>query len=171
MSGSRRLSLRARMLVLLIGVTTIFLLTMGTVSTVILAGNVTTRFKTDLIAESDYTPGDIAAHPNGYAAVLVTRGSAGQGAQVGALTHSATTTALAAAVTALIQDGRLRGAGGLRSYLRATTFTLRPPGGGPAAGQGPDRPPPRAGRPRRSSSWPSPPVTPPRSCAGSSSPS
>ena len=73
MSGRRRLSLRARMLVLLIGVTTIFLLTMGTVSTVILARNVTAQFKSSLVAQASYSPDDVAAHPNGYAAVLVRR--------------------------------------------------------------------------------------------------
>jgi len=119
-SGSRRLSLRARMLVLLIGVTTIFLLTMGTVSTVILARNVTTQFKNDLVAESSYLVSDIAAHPNGYAAVLVTRGTEGSGARVQAETPG----------TALIHRERLGRLAALRqALLRRTTFTLKSPGG------------------------------------------
>jgi signal transduction histidine kinase len=130
-SGSRRLSLRARMLVLLIGVTTIFLLTMGTVSTVILARNVTGQFKNNLVAQASYSPDDVAAHPNGYAAVLVTRAPArGQPPPVKALTPTSTTTSLAAAVTALIQAHGLRGHGDLRRTLLAAPFTLKPPGGG-----------------------------------------
>jgi signal transduction histidine kinase len=130
-SGSRRLSLRARMLVLLIGVTTIFLLTMGTVSTVILARNVTSQLKNDLVAESSYPPKDIAAHPNGYAGVLITRGAAGFGAQVQAKTPgTASTSDLDAAVTALIHGERLGRLAGLRQALaRRATFTLKSPGG------------------------------------------
>ncbi len=130
MSGSRRLSLRARMLVLLIGVTTIFLLTMGTVSTVILARNVTSQFKNDLVAESSYTVDDIAAHPNGYAAILVTRAARGFPAQVQAVTPSSAPTAdLAAAVRALIHRDQLGRLAALRQALLRTPFTLKSPGG------------------------------------------
>src|SRR5450755_1980540 len=93
MSGSRRLSLLARMLVLLICVTTMFLLIMGTVSTVILARNVTEQFKGNLVAESTRSPADIDEHPNGYVAVLTTR---------------TPTAALTAAVTSLLRQGALR---------------------------------------------------------------
>jgi signal transduction histidine kinase len=96
-SGPRRLSLRARMLVLLICVTTMFLLIMGTVSTVILASNVSRQFRGDLLAEVALTPDDVAAHPGRYAAVLV---SPGRAARVHPLTPSSTgTSALAQAVT------------------------------------------------------------------------
>lgn len=136
MSGRRRLSLRARMLVLLIGVTTIFLLTMGTVSTVILARNVTEQFKSSLVAQASYSPDDVAAHPNGYAAVLAARAAAlGQPPRVVILTpRSATATALATAVTDLIRGrgGRSRGGRSRGSLRRAlalrTPFTLNPPG-------------------------------------------
>jgi signal transduction histidine kinase len=128
-SGSRRLSLRARMLVLLIGVTTIFLLAMGTVSTVLLARNVTTQFKNDLVAESSLTPDDIAAHPNGYAAVLATRSAAGQPVPVQAVTPGSTTTGLASAVRTLIHHDGLRRVADVRRTLSQTTFTLKPPGG------------------------------------------
>jgi two-component system, OmpR family, sensor kinase len=132
MSGRRRLSLRARMLVLLIGVTTIFLLTMGTVSTVILARNVTAQFKSSLVAQASYSPDDVAAHPNGYAAVLVRRAAGpGAAARVTTLTPaSATATALAAAVTDLIQRRGEPGRPGLRRALPPRApVTLNPPGG------------------------------------------
>jgi signal transduction histidine kinase len=130
-SGRRRLSLRARMLVLLLGVTTIFLLAMGTVSTVILARNVTAQFKGSLVAQASYSPDDIAAHPNGYVAVLVSRAAArGQPAAVRSLTPASPATAgLAAAVTALIRRDGLRGLAGLRRALRPAPFALRAPGG------------------------------------------
>jgi two-component system OmpR family sensor kinase len=129
-SGSRRLSLRARMLVLLIAVTTMFLLIMGTVSTIILARTTTQQFTGNLIAESSYSPQDVAAHPNGYAAVLVTRAPArGQAPQVQALTPAATTTALTGAVTDLIQRRGLGGLEALRRALLQAPFDLRAPGG------------------------------------------
>jgi signal transduction histidine kinase len=126
MSGSRKLSLRARMLVLLIGVTTMFLLIMGTVSTVILASNVTQQFRSNLVAESTYTPEDISLHPNGYAAVLVTR----KPLRVQPLTgNTATTTGLAAAVTRLIDRGALRDPAARKRLTARTPFNLAAPGG------------------------------------------
>jgi signal transduction histidine kinase len=125
MSGSRRLSLRARMLVLLVFVTTMFLLIMGTVSTVILASNVSHQFHANLIAESTYSPDDIGEHPNGYAAVLVVR----QPLRVEPLTGtSPTTRALAAAVTQLLGEGRLRDYAGRRKPGSGTA-NLAPPSG------------------------------------------
>jgi len=73
MRGHRRLSLRTRMLVLLVGVTTIFLLIMGTVSTVVLANRVSTQFANNLIAEATRAPAELATSPQGYLAVEVTR--------------------------------------------------------------------------------------------------
>jgi two-component system OmpR family sensor kinase len=131
-SGRRRLSLRARMLVLLIGVTTLFLLTMGTVSTVILARNVTAQFKSSLVAQASYSPDDVAAHPNGYAAVLVRRPAGrGQAARVTTLTPaSAPARALAAAVTDLVQRrGGPGRPGPRRTQQLRVPFTLNPPGG------------------------------------------
>jgi signal transduction histidine kinase len=131
-SGRRRLTLRARMLVLLIGVTTIFLLTMGTVSTVILARNVTEQVTSSLVAQASYPPDDVAAHPNGYAAVLISRATApGQPARVTILTPpSATATALATAVTDLIRRRGELSRGSPRRALRLRTpVTLSPPGG------------------------------------------
>jgi signal transduction histidine kinase len=71
MSGPRRLSLRARMLVVLIGVTTVFLLINGIVSTAIMAGFEHSQFSNNLISESTWPPVDIPAHAHGYAAVWV----------------------------------------------------------------------------------------------------
>jgi signal transduction histidine kinase len=123
--GSRRLSLRARMLVLLVCVTTMFLLIMGTVSTVILASNVTHQFHANLIAESTYSPVDIGEHPNGYAAVLVAR----QPLRVESLTGtSLATRALSAAVTQLIREERLRAYAG-RQKSGSGTANLAPPAG------------------------------------------
>ncbi|HUZ24281.1 MAG TPA: HAMP domain-containing sensor histidine kinase [Streptosporangiaceae bacterium] len=115
MSGSRKLSLRARMLVLLIGVTTMFLLIMGMVSTIVLARNVTRQFKSSLVAESTHSPADIGQHPNGYAAVLITR----RPLSIRPLTgYTATTAALAAAVTSLMQRAA-QGAQGAQGALGA----------------------------------------------------
>jgi len=112
-SGSaRRLSLRARMLVLLIAVTTMFLLIMGMVSTVILARNVTQQFRGNLIAESTVSPAEITRNPHGYAAVLITR----QPLAVQPLTGtSGLTTELAGEVSRLIGTGQLRNRARLRT--------------------------------------------------------
>jgi signal transduction histidine kinase len=124
MSGSRRLSLRARMLVLLIGVTTTFLLILGTVSTVVLARNVTDQFTGNLITESTYGPDEIGQHPDsGYAAVLITR----RPLRVQPLTASTAATAeLSATVSRLIEQGQWRG----YAASAGTTFDL-PAAAGP----------------------------------------
>ena len=74
MSGTRRMSLRARMLVMLIGVTTFLLLIMGTVSTVVLIHRVdkqVAQFELALKDESKLTPQELEANSAGYAAVEV----------------------------------------------------------------------------------------------------
>jgi len=125
MSGSRKLSLRARMLVLLIGVTTMFLLIMGTVSTVVLARNVTEQFRGNLVAQAARSPADIGAHPNGYAAVLISR----HPLRVQPLTGATpTTAALTAAVTSLMRRGVLRDYAP-PALPAGTTFNLSAPGG------------------------------------------
>jgi signal transduction histidine kinase len=100
--GGRRLSLRARMLVVLIGVTSMVLLVMGIVSTVILDQKLTGQFKAHLATVSTWSLGQISTHANGYAAVWVD--SHGGSAQP--LTDSALTGSLTTAVRRLIQrDG------------------------------------------------------------------
>jgi len=138
MSGSRKLSLRARMLVLLVSVTAIFLLVMGTVSTVVLYRRVVREFNDNLIAESTYSPAQVQLHPNGYAAVLVTA----RPIQVQPVTgNTPATVALAAAVLQLIRSRQLaayrgkpldlpQSAGGsqLRAIARAKTAAAGGPG-------------------------------------------
>ena len=124
MSGNRRLSLRARMLVLLVGVTTIFLLIMGTVSTIVLSTHLAGQFKANLIAESTRTPAELQASPGHYVAVVVTRSRA-----VRPLTpSSAATRELTSAVSQLLATARLR------SELAKQPFTVQPGGGGPKLG-------------------------------------
>ena len=53
MSSSHRLSLRTRMLVLLIGVTVIFLLVMGMVSTIVLRNQWAKQFNANLVTEAN----------------------------------------------------------------------------------------------------------------------
>ncbi|MGD0375488.1 MAG: HAMP domain-containing sensor histidine kinase [Streptosporangiaceae bacterium] len=72
MKRSHRLSLRARMLVLLIGVTVIFLLIMGTVSTIVLKNQWTKQFSAGLVADATRSPAELSAKPDGYSAVQVT---------------------------------------------------------------------------------------------------
>jgi two-component system OmpR family sensor kinase len=113
------------MLVLLIAVTTMFLLIMGTVSTVILARNVTSQFRGNLIAESTISPAEITRNPHGYAAVLITR----LPLHVQPLTgDSGLTAELAAQVTRQLGTGPLRNRARLRKSL-SKPFGLTIPGG------------------------------------------
>jgi signal transduction histidine kinase len=68
---SRRLSLRARMLILLIAVTGIFLLVMGAVTTSVLSRKLASQFNTDLVAASTRDPRGLADNTGGYLAVAV----------------------------------------------------------------------------------------------------
>jgi two-component system, OmpR family, sensor kinase len=73
MSGSGRLSLRARLLVLLIAVTAAFLLIMGAVTTVVLNRRVNTQFNTDLVAAAGRSPQSLAGNSSGYLAAVLSR--------------------------------------------------------------------------------------------------
>jgi two-component system OmpR family sensor kinase len=73
MTGSGRLSLRARLLVLLIAVTAVFLLIMGGVSALVLSKRLGNQFNEELITAAQRTPRQIASNPGDYAAVEVTR--------------------------------------------------------------------------------------------------
>jgi signal transduction histidine kinase len=70
-TGSRRLSLRARMLILLIAVTAIFLLIMGAVTTSVLSRKLGGQFNADLIAASARDPRGLEDNTGGYLAVAV----------------------------------------------------------------------------------------------------
>jgi signal transduction histidine kinase len=71
MNNPRRLSLRARMLILLIGVTAIFLLVMGAVTTFVVTGRASNAFNADLIAAAAHGPSALADNTGGYLAVAV----------------------------------------------------------------------------------------------------
>ncbi len=129
MSGSRRLSLRARMLVVLIGVTTAFLVINGIVSTVILARNVTSQFEGNLITAADYQPADITIRLQSYPAVEVIRDPPGQSTPaVKRLTRAESTPQLAAAVQAMIAQHDLTSRVKRKSDI-SPPFRLTTPGG------------------------------------------
>jgi signal transduction histidine kinase len=72
-TANRSLSLRNRLLVLQIAVTTVFLLIMGIVSTILFRQHLQSQFDATVLAESTRTPADIASRPGvGVAAVIVT---------------------------------------------------------------------------------------------------
>ncbi len=74
MSRTRRLSLRARMMVMFIGVTTLLLLVMGTVSTIVLIHRVDKQsgaFEASLRSASTYSLNTLDNNPDGFAAVEV----------------------------------------------------------------------------------------------------
>jgi len=71
MKRSHRLSLRARMLILLIGVTAVFLLIMGLVTTAVLTSRLSGQFTTDLVAASARGPAALADNTGGYLAEAV----------------------------------------------------------------------------------------------------
>ena len=76
MSGSGRagrLSLRARLLVLLIAVTTAFLLIMGGVTTLVLTRRLSGQFNADLVAAAARGPQVLASNTGGYLAAAVFR--------------------------------------------------------------------------------------------------
>jgi signal transduction histidine kinase len=71
MTNPRRLSLRARMLILLISVTGIFLLIMGAVTTFVLSGRVNNAFNADLIAHAAVGPTRLENNADSYVAAAV----------------------------------------------------------------------------------------------------
>src|SRR6266851_4288612 len=71
MTASRRLSLRARLLVLLISVTAAFLLIMGLVTALVLSRRLGGQFNADLIATAARNPQALAGNSNGYLAATV----------------------------------------------------------------------------------------------------
>ncbi len=73
MSGSGRLSLRSRLLVLLIAVTAAFLLIMGGVTTLVLTRRLTGQFNADLVAAAARSPLTLAGNANGYLAAAISR--------------------------------------------------------------------------------------------------
>jgi signal transduction histidine kinase len=97
MNGSRRISLRARMLVLLIAVTAVFLLIMGAVTTAVLSNRVANVFTADLVAEATRGPAKLADNTDGYLAVAVSVRTG----QIVQITPGQQTSALGAALSQL----------------------------------------------------------------------
>jgi two-component system OmpR family sensor kinase len=73
MRGSGRLSLRARLLVLLVAVTAAFLVIMGGVTTLVLSKRLSGQFNADLVAAAARSPQALADNPGGYLAAAVSR--------------------------------------------------------------------------------------------------
>src|SRR5258708_7383834 len=71
MTGSGRLTLRARLLVLLICVTGAFLLIMGAVTAAVLNNQLGRRFNADLVATAARNPKTLAGNSNGYLAAAI----------------------------------------------------------------------------------------------------
>ena len=90
-TSRRRLSLRARMLIVLIAVTATFLLIMGGVTAIVLSNRLSGEFNADLVAAAARNPRQLADNPGGFIAEAV---SARTG-QVVVLTPGAEASALA----------------------------------------------------------------------------
>jgi len=119
--ASGMLSLRARLLVLLICVTAAFLLILGAVSTIVLSRRLGGEFNSQLIAAAQHSPQQIASNPGDYVAVEVTY----LPVQVRPLTgNSAATQELAATVEDLISRHVAR------YYIGSQPFAV-PPAAGP----------------------------------------
>ena len=115
MNGPGRLSLRARLLVLLIAVTAAFLLVMGGVTAFVLSRRLGTQFDDGLISAAARTPVQIQSNPGDYVAVEVTRFPPA----VQPLTGSTGTTAeLQSAVERIVAGGNFLG------YMKNTPFTV-----------------------------------------------
>jgi signal transduction histidine kinase len=115
MNGPGRLSLRARLLVVLIAVTAAFLLIMGGVTALVLSKRLGAQFDDSLISAAARTPEQIQANPGDDVAVEVTR----LPVKVLPLTGSnAATEALADSVRQLIA------AGTLARYIDDTPFAV-----------------------------------------------
>jgi signal transduction histidine kinase len=115
MNGPGRLSLRARLLVVLIAVTAAFLLVMGGVTAFVLSKRLGTQFDDGLISAAARTPFQIQSNPGDYVAVEVTRFPP----TVQPLTGSTGTTAeLASAVERIVAGGNFRG------YIKDTPFAV-----------------------------------------------
>src|SRR5215475_1184110 len=115
MNGPGRLSLRARLLVVLIAVTAAFLLVMGGVTAFVLSKRLGTQFDDGLISAAARAPTQIQSNPGDYVAVEITRFPPAVQRLTGC---TGTTAELAAAVEQIIADGRFRG------YVKRTPFMV-----------------------------------------------
>jgi len=116
MTAPGRRSLRARLLVVLIAVTAVFLLVMGGVTAFVLSKRLGTQFDDSLMSAAARTPAQIQSNPGDYVAVLVTHPFP---LTVQPLTGSTgTTAALAHAV------GQLIAAGNFADYVHDAPFAM-----------------------------------------------
>ena len=123
--ASGMLSLRARLLVLLICVTAAFLLIMGAGSTIVLSRRLGGEFNSQLIAAAQHSPQQIASNPGDYVAVEITYLLV----QVRPLTgNSAGTRELATTVENLISRHVAR------YYIGGQPFAVPPTTGPPTTG-------------------------------------
>jgi two-component system OmpR family sensor kinase len=116
-SSRPKLSLRARMLIVLITVTAAFLLIMGAVTAIVLSNRLSGEFNADLVAAAARNPRQLAANPGGYIAEAV---SARTG-QVVVLTPGPQANAL----SGILGDMSLAG---FRSRFGRGTATINLPG-------------------------------------------
>jgi signal transduction histidine kinase len=115
MNGPGRLSLRARLLVVLIAVTAAFLLVMGGVTAFVLSRRLGTQFDDGLISAAARTPVQIQSNPGDYVAVEITPFPP----TVLPLTGSTGTTAeLQRAIERTVAGSNFRG------YIKNTPFTV-----------------------------------------------
>jgi signal transduction histidine kinase len=120
MSGSGRLSLRARLLILLIVVTSAFLLVMGGVTAFAASRRLGAQFDAELVATAQRSPQQLKSNPGDYVAVEITRLTRTVEPLTG---NSAATRELTAAIHQLITNGTAY------KYLHNTPFAV--PGTGP----------------------------------------
>jgi two-component system, OmpR family, sensor kinase len=116
-ASHRRLSLRARMLIVLIAVTAIFLLIMGGVTAIVLSHRLSGEFHADLVAAAARNPRQLADNPGGYLAEAVSPRTG----QVVVLTPGPKATALARVLDQMSLAG-------FRSQFGRGTATISLPG-------------------------------------------
>ncbi len=114
----QRLSLRARLLVLLVAVTAAFLVIMGLVTAVVLSTRLSGQFRDDLMAAAARSPQAIAANPAGNLAVALSVRTG----QATTITSGSQSSKLAAAVSQLSRPQLIR------DYARQP-FPVTLPGG------------------------------------------
>jgi signal transduction histidine kinase len=124
MKTSRRLSLRARMLILLIGVTTVFLVIMGVVTALIVTTRVDNAFDQELKATADHSVVQLADVPGDYYTAYI---SARTG-QVGLVSpNSAVGDELVTVLRGLVNQGQVGSF--LASRRGMVPFAISLPGG------------------------------------------
>ena len=148
MNGTGRLSLRARLLVVLIAVTAAFLLIMGGVTAFVLSKRLGTQFDDSLISAAARAPEQIQANPGDYVAVVISRFPltvqplTGSGGATETLAHAVERSAAAGNFLGYVHDTPF-GVPGTSPRLRAVARFLRLSRSGVVAQPG------RAGRGRR----------------------